>query len=79
MAWLSLPAIGCGIMGLAAPEEIAAWISTTLIVWGLVALPVGIALRRSVLPHPLRFLVSALLWMPVLVSTFLILERSVHG
>ena len=34
LAWLGLLAIGLGLMGLAAPDEIPQWVSIVLVIWG---------------------------------------------
>ena len=79
LAWLGLPAIGLGLMGLAAPDEIPQWVSIVLVIWGAAAFPLGLAMRRKKPPRPLWVMANALLWLTVLIPTFLILERFSDG
>ena len=70
LAWFGLPTLLMGVVfAITAAPEFPLWISISMAVWGLVALPLGISMRRRRPSAPWWMLANVLLaaaWLTLL-------------
>ena len=60
LVWFGLPALGIGVAMASAPDEVPLWVSVALAIWGLLAVPLGISMRRK-RPPPVRWAMANVL------------------
>ena len=66
LALFGLIALGMGLFALGDPNDFPRWLAISLVTWGIVALPLGISMRRKRPAWPTWVLANLLLGMALL-------------